>query len=119
MYALAFQKIIMEAIIDLIYFPFWWYSFGSIKIAEKCFQFFKEGNARLAPGIWLANIFVPMFAQYDWQGRIVSFFMRLVQVVFRSLALIVWLVLCLALFLLWLVIPLLTGYGFYSSIMRG
>jgi hypothetical protein len=32
------------------------------------------GNAQFAPGLWFLNIFVPMFGQYDWQGRSGEFF---------------------------------------------
>ncbi|MEK7625283.1 MAG: hypothetical protein AAB467_02955 [Patescibacteria group bacterium] len=119
MYALAFQKIVFEAIIDVVYFPLWWYSFGLFKSAKWCLALFLEGNARLAPGIWLVNIFVPMYGQYDWQGRIVSFFMRLVQIIFRGVALLAWSLVCVALFIIWLGLPLLISYGFYHSLLKG
>ncbi len=118
MYALAFQKLIIEALVDIFYFPIWWYSFGAVKAAEWCFNLFKEGNLRLAPGIWLANIFVPMFGQYDWQGRLVSFFMRVVQIIFRGAALLVWTLACFTLFVIWLILPLVIGYGFYRSLIK-
>ncbi len=119
MYALAFQRLIIEALVDIFYFPIWWYSFGAVKAGEWCFGLFKEGNMRLAPGIWLANIFVPMFGQYDWQGRFISLIMRTVQVVFRSVALFAWGFICFALFIIWLILPLLIGYGFYRSLIKG
>lgn len=118
MYVAAFQKIIFEALADIFYFPIWWFSFGAVKSAERSYELFKEGNMRLAPGIWLTNIFVPMFGQYDWQGRIVSFFMRVVQIIFRSIALMVWAFACLALFIVWLLLPFLIGYGFYHSLLK-
>ncbi len=118
MYVLAFQRLIIEALIDVFYFPIWWYSFGAVKAAEWCFNLLKEGNMNLAPGIWLTNIFVPMFGQYDWQGRIISFLMRVVQIIFRGAALLAWTLVCLALFIIWLVLPLLIGYGFYRSLIK-
>lgn len=79
--------------------------------AKKSLSLLQRGNNRLAPGIWLANIFVPMFGQFDWQGRIVSFFMRVVQVVVRTGVLAIWLVVCLLLFFSWFVIPVVVIYG--------
>lgn len=118
MYAIAFQKIIFEAILDIFYFPLWWYSFGASRAAGRSFEMFKGGNLRLAPGIWLVNMFVPMYGQYDWQGRMVSFIMRLVQIIFRGFALFVWSLVCIVLFFAWLGLPLLIGYGFYLSFLK-
>jgi hypothetical protein len=105
------QRLLIEAAIDIIYFPLWWYTAGIRYMLSKVGALFKAGNAFLAPGLWLKNLFVPMFGQYDWQGRVVSFFMRLVQIIFRTAALAVWLACCFLFFLLWLALPLLVFYG--------
>lgn len=52
-----------------------------------------------------------MYGQYDIQGRIISFLMRLAQIVGRSVALIVWLIFCLALFFIWLLVPAVIVWG--------
>jgi hypothetical protein len=106
----------MEAILDFFYFPIWWYTFGMVRAAKWCSFVLNDGNDLLAPGIWIRNIFVPMFGQYDWQGRIISFFMRLIQIVFRSAALLGWLVVCVFLFIGYLLIPPVIIYGFLNSI---
>jgi hypothetical protein len=105
MFFLVFQRIFIEAIFDAVYFPVWWYTGGAKHALIWCFGVFISGNAALAPGLWLKNIFVPMFGQYDIHGRIISFFMRLFQVIGRGIALVVWLAVCLALFAAWLVLP--------------
>lgn len=76
---------------------------------------FKHGNNNLAPGLWLANLFVPMFGQYDFQGWLVSFFMRLVQIIARAFALALWLGVCLAFFFVWLALPVLVFYGIFYA----
>lgn len=108
---LILQRLFLEAILDIFYFPIWWYSKGALYAIKKCFGFFKQGNANLAPGLWLANLFVPMFGQFDWEGRIVSFFMRLVQTIVRTFGLLLWLLFCLALFIMWLSLPVVVFYG--------
>lgn len=118
MYILILQKLMLDALVDLLYFPFWWYGGGSRHAFKKCLEYFKHGNEFLAPSLWLQNIFVPMFGQYDWQGRIISFFMRLFQVAVRSLGLFFWLLICLALLLFWLVFPVIIIYGIIISFRK-
>lgn len=105
------QRLLLEAFLDILYFPFWWYTKGAVHALRWCFNLLKLGNENLAPGLWLANLFVPMFGQFDWQGRIVSFLMRLVQIFARTVALAVWVSLCFVLFLGWLALPILVLYA--------
>jgi hypothetical protein len=116
MWVLVFQQLFLEVILDIIYFPLWWYTVGAVRAIRWCWEFIKDGNDDLAPGIWLANLFTPMYGQYDWEGRIISFFMRLVQVIFRALALLVWTVFCLGLFLVWLALPIIMVWGLIHSL---
>lgn len=108
---IIFQRLLLEFAWDFIYFPIWWYTKGAVHALRWCLNLFLHGNENLAPGLWLANLFVPMFGQFDIAGRIVSFLMRLVQIFARSVALFVWFTLCLALFFCWLGLPVLIAYG--------
>jgi len=116
MYLVIIQRLLLEAALDVIYFPLWWYTGGVKHAARWCFDLLKNGNRTLAPGLWLQNIFVPMFGQYDWQGKLVSFFMRTVQVVARSIALWFWLMACVVLFLMWLILPVVVLYGLVTVV---
>lgn len=118
MYLLLIEHLLAEALLDFVYFPLWWYSAGALRAARACLNCFQSGNARLAPGLWLKNIFVPMFGQYDWPGRIISFVMRVTQIIGRSLALLIWLLVCLALFIAWLVLPILVVWQLYRAFWR-
>ena len=64
-----------------------------------------RGNVILAQGLWLRNLFVPMFGQVDWQGRIVSFFMRLINAIIRGIILFLWLIVIFIFFLVWILAP--------------
>ena len=118
MWILVLQRLFVEAFLDVFYFPLWWYTGGARKAALWCWGLFQFGNRQLAPALWLQNIFVPMFGQYDWQGRIISFFMRLVQIFFRSIALVIWLVFCIILFFIWFLLPLAVVYGLLTAIVK-
>ncbi len=51
-----------------------------------------------------------MYAQYDWQGTLISFFVRLVQIIFRSIFMLFWLILSLAVIIFWIILPPLVVY---------
>ncbi len=117
MWVLIFQRLTIEFFFDLFYFPVWWYTVGLARHAKSCVSIFQSGNEQLAPGLWLKNIFVPMFGQYDWQGRLVSFFIRFVNVIGRFLALCVWAAVTIVLFVIWPLAPLAVGFLLFRSII--
>lgn len=119
MYLIILQRLFSEALVDLVYFPIWWYTGGWRYAGGHYFVWLKVGNRTLAPGLWLQNLFVPMFGQTDWQGKIISFFMRLVQILARSLALFLWVLVCALLWLLWILLPVIAFYGLVRSLVPG
>ncbi|MBI5729450.1 MAG: hypothetical protein HY983_04415 [Candidatus Magasanikbacteria bacterium] len=119
MYLIILQRLFGEALLDLVYFPVWWYSGGWKYAGSRCLVWLKAGNRTLAPGLWLQNLFVPMFGQTDWQGKIISFFMRGVQIVARTLALILWTIICAVVWLIWIFLPVIALYGLVRSLTPG
>jgi len=103
-------RILAELIRDVLYFPVWWYTRGLLNLLLSLINFLSDKQKSLALLVWAKNIFRPMYAQYDWQGMLISFFVRLVQIIFRSLLMLFWLVLCLAAAAGWLVLPVLVIY---------
>jgi hypothetical protein len=118
MWILVLQRMVLEFLLDIVYFPMWWYTGGAKHAFLFCVGLFKEANSFLAPGLWLKNIFVPMFGQYDWQGRIMSFFMRVVNVIFRAIALIVWSFGICVLFFVWFAFPVFVVYMLVLSLTQ-
>lgn len=110
MFLLIFPRLVAEFFLDLVYFPLWWYTGGLLHALESAKNLWLSGNALLSPQLWLKNIFVPMFGQHDLQGRLVSFVVRLGNVIFRGFGLLVWTFVVLAVLLLWVLIPLGVGY---------
>ena len=103
-------QILTELVWDILYFPVWWYGRGLVSLLLGLKNLLSDKQKSLALFIWIKNIFRPMYAQYDWQGWLISFFMRLAQIIFRSMILLVWLGLCLAAALGWLILPVLAVY---------
>ncbi|MFH0857660.1 MAG: hypothetical protein V1848_02835 [Candidatus Magasanikbacteria bacterium] len=115
MSALIFQKLFLEYIIDFLYFPLWWYTKGIRHITTNLFSLFETGNILMSPGLWLKNIFVPMYGQYDWQGRLVSFFVRFGNVIARAFGLVFWVFILFVLLIAWIMLPPFCIYMFILS----
>jgi hypothetical protein len=103
--------IVKDIFLDILTWPFWWYTTGVLTALKKMRATIAQGNEELALSIWIKNIFKPMFGQYDWQGRIISFFMRLFQIIFRSIIFFFWFLISLIVFLFWLVLPPIILFG--------
>jgi hypothetical protein len=103
-------KILIEVIRDIVYFPFWWYTRGLLMFAKKIFVFLQNEEKSLGLFVWIRNIFTPMYGQSDWQGALISIFIRIIQIVFRGIMMFLIVVLCFLVFLLWLFIPVFIVY---------
>jgi hypothetical protein len=51
-------------------------------------------------------MFKPMFQDYTKEGRIISFFMRLILLIFKLVGVVAWAVMLLALIIVWLALPI-------------
>lgn len=104
------KYVLRDLVGDILYFPLWWYTVGVKKMVLKSWNLIKDGQEFLGLRVWVINIFQPMFGQYDLVGRLISFVMRLIQIIFRGIFLIIWIMVVIGLFLLWLVGPLIIFY---------
>lgn len=99
-------KILIQIILDIIYFPLWWYSVGFVRFLKKIGYFLREQWIIIGAGVWLKNLFVPMYGQNDFTSRAISFFVRFFQIIFRFIAFIFFTLTSLALVLIWLILPI-------------
>jgi hypothetical protein len=116
--------VLSEFLFDLIYWVIWWYTLGVKKAFIRLIDIVKQGNEQLGVLVWIKNLFKPMFGQNDWQGRLISFFVRLIQIVLRILALCFWLLYGVVSFLFWLALPVIIVFeialnlGFFGNIWQ-
>jgi len=103
-------QILAELVRDVLYFPAWWYGRGLVNLIMSVRNFLINKQKSLALLVWVKNIFRPMYAQYDWQGILISFFIRLVQIIFRSIVMLFWLIFSLAVIIFWVLFPALVIY---------
>ena len=98
-------KILVKIVWDFVYFPLWWYSEGLLKTLRGVYNFWREQEASLGFSVWLKNIFVPMYGQQDFAGRAISFFIRLVQIIYRGTVLLIFIILGLLFLTIYLFLP--------------
>lgn len=103
-------KILTELARDIVFFPLWWYTKGLVKMFGWAKRFLDDRLKALALLVWIKNIHRPMYGQYDWQGVLISFFMRLIQIIVRSIAMLFWLIFVVIVLLFWVALPLAVAY---------
>lgn len=110
MFVIVLQRLALQFVLDVVLFPVWWYTGGLRRVLVGLWHSLQDINMSLAPGLWLKNIFTPMFGQTDIEGRLMSVFMRIMNIIVRSIMVYVWIMILAVALLLWLVIPLLLVY---------
>jgi len=82
------RLVFVDLIGSVVWFPVWWYTTGLKNMIVWCVEGINYRRRQYAIGLWVRNFFVPMYAQYDWGGRLVSIWMRFVVIIGRSLGLV-------------------------------
>jgi hypothetical protein len=108
--------IIKDLILDVLYWPIWWYSSGLIDAFFRLIDTVSQGNRELALSIWVKNFFVPMYGDFSWEGRLISLLMRFLQVILRGFLYLMWIFYALVVFFLWLAVPVFTIYQIIFNI---
>jgi len=101
---------------DFIYFPYWWYREGLLELSKKIKKFLISRERSLAFFVWVKNIFVPMYDQKDFAGRMISFFIRLVQIIFRGSVMLFYLALTFFILLFYIFWPFFMVFGIFNQL---
>jgi hypothetical protein len=104
-------KLITETIWHIAFFPIWWYTRGLTVVLKFAGGSIRNQYVNLGLGVWLTNLFVPMYGINDLMGRFISFFVRLFMIVIRGVAMIVWAVIITIVVLAYLLLLPMTIIG--------
>ena len=116
---LVFKTLFIDTIKDLIRFPIWWYTKGLARTWLSFIFSVRNAEMRLGVSVWVKNITRPMFGQYDIWGRIISVIIRIFQIIFRSIALVLWVMVSLLRVVLWIVLPVVIVSQIFYQITGG
>ena len=98
--------LLIDLLGSVLWFPIWWYSTGLLRVVYGSIQALKFRVREYGLAIWVKNLFVPMYGQYDWSGRVISVLVRFVVLVFRLLSLVIETAVYVVAIFLWIVAPL-------------
>jgi hypothetical protein len=107
----ALKYVFLELIGKLLYFPVWWYSSGTKKVLLFAGREISGVANALGIVILFKNLLKPMYGDYSKSGRIISFFVRIVQYIFLLIAITIWSLLMALLFIVWLLLPIIVLYS--------
>jgi hypothetical protein len=106
---LVFRYVVEDGLKQLILLPIWWYTNGLKLVFKSTINSMKYASELFGLGIWVKNLFVPMYGETSLAGRTISFGVRLVMIFIRGLATLVLSILAWMGFVLYLIIlPVLT-----------
>ena len=111
----AAKILLIDLIGELLYFPIWWYTQGLKRVVLYVFNSIKDTNRNLAVGLMFKSLFKPMFGQYDRQGRLISFFFRLILTFARTIAFLLLVVIHLLVIVFWIFLPVVVVWGIYNN----
>ena len=112
----ATKILLVDLIGELLYFPIWWYTQGLKRVVLYVFNSIKDTNRNLAVGLMFKSLFKPMFGQYDREGRIISFFFRLILTFARTIAFLILVAIYLLAIVFWILLPVAVVWGIYNNI---
>jgi len=111
----AIKSLFIDLIGEILYFPIWWYTQGLKRIVLYVWNSIKRTGRNLALPLMFKNMFNPMFGQYDRQGRIISFFMRLILTFSRLIMFVVLTIFHSIIIVFWIVLPLVVAWGIVNN----
>lgn len=100
----TFKLFTWDLAANLGYWPIWWYGPGLADFFKLIINRITAAWHNRALDILLKNWFKPMYAQTDWQGRILSFFFRTLIIIWRMTFFIIWALILLVGLVLWFII---------------
>ena len=109
------KLIFIDFIWEIIYFPIWWFSRGAYGALIFSMKKIKTTWHNLGISIQLKFLFKPMYAQHDFTGRAISFFMRFFVLIFKFLTFLIASIFYILLFFAWLALPLLILWQIYKN----
>lgn len=114
---LAARYFFVDLLGGILLFPLWWYTSGGLILFGWARASVRDSARALALGVWVRNLFVPMFGERGVEGKIISLCIRLAMIVLRGLAVGIWAALVAIVVCLYFVLPLIAVVGmvFHAS----
>ena len=103
--------LLKDIVINIVYFPIWWYSNGLLKVLKYTIASIKDFAHGLNIGLLFKYLLTPMYGYNDISSRVISFFVRIVHFLVLFFITIVWTIVLIILVLAWILIPVFVIYN--------
>jgi len=113
--AQAFKSIFVDIVWQIVYFPIWWYSQGLRQTIFYAGNSIKNAARMLALPLMFRNLFKPMFGQSDRTGRAISFFMRLILTLSRTIVFVLAVFFYAGVLIFWVLLPVFVVWGIITN----
>ena len=110
-FSLGIKYFFVDLVGGILRWPIWWYTQGLLDAFRFAGSAVSGYAKQLAISVWIKNILVPMYGTKDIQSRLISIFIRVVQIIGRGFALFVWMIVVLILLALYVVLPIASVIG--------
>ncbi|OGY86418.1 MAG: hypothetical protein A2458_00705 [Candidatus Kerfeldbacteria bacterium RIFOXYC2_FULL_38_9] len=107
----TFRFILVDLILNIFYFPVWWYTTGVLKVLNLINKEISSLAGALRLKTLFRFLFKPMFGLTDRWSLVISIGVRLVHFFVLSLVTLLYTVVLVLLFLLWLILPFFILYN--------
>lgn len=114
--SLGLRYFFVDLVGGMLRWPIWWYTKGLVGAMRWAGEAVSGYAKQLAIMVWIKNIFVPMYGTRDIQSRIISFFMRSVQIFARGFILLIWFFVVIFLVIAYVALPIISVIGFLLHI---
>ena len=88
--SLAIRYFFVDLIGGVVGFPIWWYTHGLFTMAKWAGGSVRSASQYLGLGVWIKNLFVPMYGETAIAGRLISFAVRLFMIVIKGIGVLLW-----------------------------
>jgi len=88
--SLAIRYFFVDLIGGVLGFPVWWYTHGLAMMARWAGGSVRSASQYLGLGVWMKNIFVPMYGETSFAGRAISFGVRFFMILVKGFGVILW-----------------------------
>lgn len=101
---MAWRLVLSELVGGFLTLPVWWYARGLSLMSGWVKRAMANASRTFALGVWVKNLFVPMYGETEWSGRFISFAVRAAMIVGRGFAVGIWTILAFLAFAFYLLV---------------
>ncbi len=106
-----FYHFVLVFLRRVLTFPAWWYTQGALLLLVNLYksQLIQIKNSAIA--LWIKNLFTPMFNDYTFMGKVLSFFFRVFIIFGKLISILFFIAVRVSIFVLYLIVPLFVVYA--------